>query len=63
MVKNSRGSSNNESSDVTLMLYPVMMPFLSEGAGRSQVRLKLRDSTATEEKLRGGPLGTAWKSK
>ena len=58
VVKNSRGSSNRESSEVTLMLNPVTIPFLSDGAGRSQVRVKLLDNTAAAEKLRGGPLGT-----
>ena len=57
-MKNSCGSSNIESSEVTVMLYPVMIPFLSDGAGGSQVRVKLLENTSTAEIFRGEPLGT-----
>ena len=60
-MKNTRGSSNSESSEVTVMLYPVIIPFLSDEAGRSQVRVKLLENTSTAEKFRGGPLGTVQK--
>ena len=35
-----------------------MFPFLSDGAGGSQVSVKLLERTSSAEKLRGGPLGT-----
>ena len=57
-MKNSCGVSKRELSEVMLMLYPVMIPFLSDMAGRSQTRVKLLERTSPVVKLSGGPFGT-----
>ena len=58
VVDNSCGASKRKLSEVMLMLYPVMIPFLSDGGGRSQTRVKLLERTSFVVKLSGGPLGT-----
>ena len=60
-VKNSLESSRGEESGVTVMLYPVIIPFLSDGAGGSQMRVKLLEDMSTAWKLRGALLGTVYK--
>ena len=59
-VKNSSGSSRGDESEVTVMLYPVIIPFLSDGAGGSQMRVKLLEDMPTAWKLRGALLGTVY---